>query len=91
MKNTKTILKFEDIDCSDMVNLEKAKRAFKGVYGGAKGDTAEICLANKLRGEFEGEELVREVYKGLGGLIDKPKAKINRVNKEKAKKNKERK
>ncbi len=88
-KEPKVISKFEDIDSSEMVNIVKANRAFKGVFGGAKSNSAEINLANKLRGEgYEGEELVLEVYKGLGGLLNKAKAKVNRENekKEKAKK-----
>lgn len=85
-KIKKTITKFEDIDSSAMVNIVKANRAFKGVYGGAKSGSAEIVLANKLRVEgYEGEELVVEVYKGLLGLLDVKKAKINRENEKKDK------
>lgn len=85
----KIITKFEDIDTSEMVNGMKALRAFQAVYGGARGGSAEVILAGKLRGEFEGEELVKEVYKGLYGLMDKTKAKTNRGNEAKAKKIKE--
>lgn len=88
MAKEKTIIKFEDMDSSAMVNIVKAQRAFKAVYGGAKGGSAEITLAGKLRGEYEGEELVMEVYKGLGGLMSVAKAKINRANEEKDKKKK---
>ena len=88
MAKEKTITKFENVDLSAMVNGVKANRAFKAVYGGAKGGSAEIVLAGKLRGEYEGQELVEEVYKGLGGLMNVSKAKINRENekKDKAKK-----
>ena len=88
MAKEKTITKFEDVDSSAMVNGVKALRAFKAVYGGAKGGSAEIVLAGKLRGEYEGQELVEEVYKGLGGLMNVSKAKLNRENenKDKAKK-----
>ncbi len=80
MTKEKTITKFEDIDTSACVNGVKALRAYKAVYGGAKGGSAEITLAGKLRGEYEGQELVIEVYKGLGGLLNVAKAKINRAN-----------
>jgi len=81
----KKIPKFEDIDSSSMVNGVKALRAYKAVFGGAKAQSAEITLASKLRGEgLKGEELILEVYKGLGGLVDKARAKINRKNEEKA-------
>lgn len=84
----KKIVLFSDIDSSAMVNGVKTLRAFKAVYGGAKGGSAEIVLVGKLRGEYEGEELVIEVYKGLGGLMNVKKAKINRINEEKDKKKK---
>ena len=88
MANEKKITKFEDIDSSRMVNEVKAVRAFKGVFGGAKAGSAELVLATKLRGEFEGEELVAEVYKSLGGLLDLAKAKKNRENEKKDKRKK---
>lgn len=77
-------INFEDIDSSAMVNEIKAKRAFDAVFGKAKPQTAETVLAGKLRGQFEEEELVLEVYKGLGGLVDESKAKVNRANEKKA-------
>ena len=67
-----------------MVDLAKIERAKKAVYGGAKGDTAEVKLANQLRGKYEGDVLVVEVYRGLGGLIDLTRAKKNRENEKKA-------
>ena len=87
-KEQSEIKKIEDIDISSMVNGVKAIRAFKAVYGGAKGGSAEVSLAGQLRGEYEGQELVEEVYKGLGGLMNVSKAKINieNENKNKAKK-----
>ena len=88
MEKSKKITKFEDIDSSEMVNGVKAMRAYKAVYGGAKGGSAEVLLAGQLRGKFEGEELVIEVYKGLGGLMNKAKAKVNRENEAKDKKKK---
>ena len=85
-KKEKAITKFEDIDSSAMVNEVKAVRAFKAVFGGAKGGSAEITLVQKLAGEFpDKEELVKEVYKGLGGLLEVVKAKVNRVNEAKTK------
>lgn len=88
LKNSeKKIVKFEDIDSSAMVNEVKAVRAFKAVFGGAKGGSAEITLVQKLAGEFPNkEELVTEVYKGLGGLLNVAKAKVNRINETKTKK-----
>ena len=83
------IIKFEDIDSSSLVNGVKAVRAFKAVFGGAKGGSAEITLVNRLRAEnpeLEGEELVIEIYKGLGGLVDLARAKKNRENEVKEKK-----
>jgi len=80
------IIKFEDLDLSACVNIEKAKRAFKGVFGGAKTGSAELDLANRLRmlnPKLTKEELVIEVYKGLLGLLDPAKAKINRENEKK--------
>ena len=82
----KVITKFEDIDSSAMVNEVKAIRAFKGVYGGAKANSAEVIAAVKFRAEgLEGEELVVAVYEKLGGLLDKAKAKKNRENEKKEK------
>ncbi len=77
----KKIVNFEDIDSSAMVNIVKAERAFKAVFGGAKGGSAELVLVQKLAGEYpDKEKLVTEVYKGLGGLLDVAKAKKNRAN-----------
>lgn len=77
----KEITRFEDIDSSAMVNIVKAHRAFKAVFGGAKGGTAEIVLAQRLAGQFPNkEELVIEVYKGLKGLLNPSKAMKNREN-----------
>ncbi len=90
-KTSKKIIKFEDIDSSAMVNGVKARRAFKAVFGGAKPQTNEITLASQLRTEnpdLKGEELVMEVYKGLGGLVDVNKAKKNRENEKKEKERK---
>ena len=80
------VVKFEDLDLSACVNLVKARRAFNGVFGGAKGSSAELDLANKLRGlnpKLTKEELVIEVYKGLLGLLDPVRAAKNRVNEKK--------
>lgn len=82
------VVRFEDIDTSLMVNVEKAKRAFKGVFGGAKGGSNEITLAGQLRAEnpkLVGAKLVLEVYKGLGGLVDAKKAAVNRKSEAKTK------
>jgi len=84
----KKIISFEDIDSSSMVNDVKAVRAFKAVFGGAKGGSNEITLVGKLRAEnsdLKGEKLVIEVYKGLGGLVDLARAAKNRENEKKAK------
>lgn len=84
----KKITKFEDMDSSTLVNEVKANRAFKAVFGGAKGGSAEVTLVGKLRAEnpdLKGEELVIEVYKGLLGLVDKARASKNRENENKAK------
>lgn len=61
-----------------LVDAAKVERAKKAVYGGAKPDTAEIKLVQKLRGEYQGDALVVEVYKGIGGLVDLARAKKNR-------------
>lgn len=88
-KIEKKITKFEEIDSSAMVNDVKANRAFKAVFGGAKAQSAEVALATQLRSpDLKGEELVVEVYKGLGGLLNVSKAKKNRENEKKAKINK---
>jgi hypothetical protein len=80
---TQKKVRFEDIDTSALVNADKARRAFEGVFGGAKSESAELTLAQTIRAEkpeLKGEELVHEVYKGLGGLVDVTKAKKNREN-----------
>lgn len=87
-KEVKKNKEYKDIDSSAFVNEVKGKRAFAVVFGGAKAGSAEAALVGKLRGEFAGEELVTEVYKGLGGLLDGSKAKVNRANEAKEKKNK---
>lgn len=91
-KESKKITKFEDIDSSLMVNEVKAKRAFKAVFGGAKPQTAEVVAALELKAknpDLKGEELVMEVYKALGGLVNKEKAATNRANEKKTKDTKE--
>ena len=88
-KSEKKITSYEDIDSSAFVNEVKGIRAFKAVFGGAKGGSAEVTLVQKLAGDFPDKEaLVTEVYKGIGGLLNVAKAKVNRANeaKEKAKK-----
>lgn len=83
------IVNFEDIDSSMFVNDVKALRAFKAVYGGAKPNSNELVLVQRLRSDkLKGEELVKEVYVGLGGLVSVEKAKKNRANEAKAKKRK---
>lgn len=83
------IVNFEDIDSSMFVNAVKALRAFKAVYGGAKPNSNELVLVQRLRSDkLKGEELVKEVYVGLGGLVSVEKAKKNRANEAKAKKRK---
>lgn len=85
VKTEKTIARFEDINSSAMVNEVKGKRAFSAVFGGAKAGSAELILAQRLAKDFpDKEELVVEVYKGLLGLLDVAKAKVNRVNEKKA-------
>lgn len=80
-KEPKKITKFEDVDTSALANEAKAKRAFKAVMGGAKGGSAEVALMFKCKAEnpdISVDELVTEIYKGLGGLVDAGKAKLNR-------------
>lgn len=74
---------------ADMVNGVKAKRAFDAVMGKGKGGTAEVILVQRLSADFPDKgELVREVYKALGGLLNVQKAKVNRANEEKDRKRK---
>lgn len=69
---------------ADMVNGVKARRAYDAVYGKGKGGTAEVVLVQRLAGDFPDKgELVREVYKALGGLVNVQKAKVNRGNEKK--------
>ena len=71
---------------ADMVNGVKAQRAYNAVHGKGKGGSAEVVLVQKLAGDFPDKgELVREVYKGLGGLLNVQKAKKNRENEAKEK------
>ena len=70
---------------ADMVNGVKAKRAYDAVMGKGKGGTAEVILVQRLSADFPDKgELVREVYKSLGGLLNEAKAKVNRANEQKA-------
>lgn len=81
------LLKFEDFDSSKMVNASKSLRAFNCMIGKGKPQSSEIFLYN--RGLVEGykdQELFEYIYKGLGGMMDAKKAKINRENEAKAKK-----
>lgn len=85
VESPKKVVRFEDFNFDSLVNETKAKRAFSAVFGGAKPQSNEVILAGKLRGQgFEGEELVVEIYKGLGGLVDSERAAINRVNEKKS-------
>jgi len=91
-KKEEKVVRFEDLDLSACVNIEKAKRAFSGVYGGSKAGSVELTLANQLRitnPSIKKEELIIEVYKGLLGLLDPAKAKVNRQNEKKEKSRKE--
>jgi hypothetical protein len=77
----KKIIRFEDLELAPCANEIKAHRAFSAVYGKAKADSAEQRLASELRIErpdLKGEDLVIEIYKGLGGLLNVQQAKINR-------------
>lgn len=89
MAKEKEIKKFADVDSSAFVNIVKAERAYKAVFGGAKSASAEVVAAQKLAGEYsDKEELVVEVYKALGGLLNAEKAKVNRANEAKDRKKK---
>ncbi len=82
----KIITKFEDFDIEGFVNIDKARRAYNAVYGGAKGGSAELVLAHKIKAqapELSQVELVKEVYLAMYGLFDKKKAEINRTNEKK--------
>ena len=48
-------------------NLQKEARARNAITGKAEPDSNEAKLAGRLANEFSGEELVLEIYKGLGG------------------------
>ena len=61
-----------------LVNSAKAERAQRAAAGKAKPDSAEAKLVGRLRGEFSGDALIVEVYKGLGGLVDYARANENR-------------
>lgn len=87
----KVSVRFEDFDVSEFVNIEKARRAYMAVFGGAKGGSSELTLAHRILARnpgIEKENLVKEVYVGLYGLLDKAKAKVNRENEKKAAKKK---
>jgi len=76
---------FADVS-KDMVNIVKAERAYRAVFGGAKGGSNELVLVQKLSGDFRDKaELCVEVYKGLGGLLNAQKAQVNRANEKKDK------
>jgi hypothetical protein len=80
-KKAKVILRFEDLDISEFVNIDKARRAYLAVFGGAKGGSAELVLAHRISAQNPGidkEEHVKLVYKGLYGLLDVKKAAKNR-------------
>ena len=71
-----------------MVNAEKAERAKRAVFGGAKSGSNELVLVSQIRAnnpKISNDELVLEVYQGLGGLVDVKKATVNRQNEAKAK------
>ena len=77
----------------DLVNVcvdkEKLERAQRAVSGGAKSQSAESVLLARFKGEFEGDNLVLEIYKGLAGLVNPAKAVQNRKNEAKAAKAKQ--
>ena len=74
---------------ANMVNGVKAQRAYNAVIGKAKGGTVEVALVQRLASDFpDREDLMVEVYKGLGGLLNAEKAKVNRANEEKDRKRK---
>lgn len=66
-----------------LVNSSKLERAKKAVDGGAKPGSAELTLKVLLSKDFQGDELVVEIYKGLGGLVNAAKAAKNRENEKK--------
>jgi len=83
-KKPRELLSMDDFDYSEMVNMQKIERTYKAMVGEAKPMSAEIKLLKegKVEGK-DGQELFEHIYKGLGGLIDASKAKINRENEKK--------
>lgn len=78
----------EVVNLEGMVNSEKAERARKAVFGGAKAGSNELVLMSQIRAnnpKISNNKLVLEIYKGLGGLVDVKKAEVNRKNEAKAK------
>ena len=77
--------KFVELDSSSMVNFVKAKRAHSVMENKGKPKSNEIFLFGKHRGEgLRGQELFEAIYLGLGGLLNRDKAKKNRENEKKA-------
>lgn len=82
----------EDVSLGILVSSEKTERATKAVLGKGKPGSVEVTLAARLRGanpKMSQNELIIEVYKGMGGLVDLARAQKNRVNEVKDKKRRE--
>lgn len=78
------LLVLEELGFDDLVNNEKAQRAVEAANGRADSQSAEDTLAAKYKAEgLDGKELVKAIYVGLAGLVDKTKAIQNRKNERK--------
>ena len=64
MAKEKTDLSKEDVHYA---NADKEQRVRKAVAGLRPADSTEMKLLGQMKSKFDGEELVLEVYKGLGG------------------------
>lgn len=86
VKKPKVLLKLEDFDYLSLVDFGKIERAYRAVVGRVAPDSVEAALVAKAHAEGvkEDQELFEYVYRGLGGLVDPAKAKINRENEKKA-------
>jgi len=83
-KKPRELLSMDDFDYSEMVSMQKIERTYKAMVGEAKPMSAEITLLKKGKAEkLDGQKLFEYIYKGLGGLIDPAKAKMNRENEKK--------
>lgn len=79
------IIVLDNPDFDDFVNSDKAKRSVDAANGISKPQTSETVLAARFKAEgLEGTKLVRAIYVGLAGLIDRSRAVVNRKNQRKA-------